>query len=1407
MRLYFRKENTLFLFILILFLIRISFAQISGTIEDEIWDTSNSPYYITGNVVIKNLTILPGVVVLFDDYCRFDVNGTLIAKGTKNDSIIFALNPALSAGWGGISFDSTSSNSKLSYMRIQRSAEYGINLENASPSIQNCRVQFNGSNGIEISDCQVELNNCTITNNDDHGIYLSSAGKARLSNSLISRNSENGLYIYGGTVYLTNSIVSYNSEGGILLFSGLDSLSLLNSVVAQNSKRGILSFDAIVQIRNSIIYSNDMPSDNSGGEITIDYSAFEEENWSGGYTGTGNISQNPLFQDNTLFTLSPLSPCVDSGDPDSAYNDKCFPPSLGTGINDMGAYGGPIACQWYDPLYVTPHDLNFGRVTIDSTKRDYVKIKNYRDSVLTISAIQFTGTDAEYFSTSSSDFKLPPFDSMMVDIDFKPGKSGAHAATLQIISYSGADSVTLTGIGVVADILVTSPLDFGSLSVGDSLNKDLTIGNGGSDTLHILSIKNNQAVFKRLQSVERFSIPPVQSDTLSITFKPDSSMSYLDSLEIISNDPDDSPSYVLLKGTGLAPVMSHWPNELDFGQVWIDQDSTIELEIKNTGNDTLQINLLEIQGSDSLSFSLLSDVTPVTIAPGDDSLMLEVNFSPASVGPKLANLKIDSNDPFKNPVSLFLQGTGIASEINVSNDTLNFGDVPVDTSVISALQIDNLGSAPLIVSSAIIFGSDSTMFSLLRGVDGFVIPPAGNPDTIEVEFAPTSEGIKYAFLQIVNNDLQNNLLIIPLIGNAVIAPKIYIKQDTIDYGEQYISEYSEINIAVYNFGQRPLQIGPSQIIGEHASDFFIISGGDTSTIPSAGDSHMVQISFNPGAEGPRYAQLSIPNNDPLHNPVGIPLLGTGIKDDTPANIVIDSSSLSLDRGVPFDFKVIITDEETTIQRANLLFRQGGKRAFQDTSMTKLSDSLWVVQIPGSEITERGLDFYITAYHGGATSTFPSNINEIPASAAVTIDILPFSESTQQGSYQMISIPANTKDKTLKELFEDNLGEYDNTQYRFFAWDNVDSQYVELSGMNSSLAPGQALWLITRNATALDVEDCQSVPTNQSYAVNLHQGWNMIGVPFAFNVAWDSVGATGVISNQPHQYEGHGWILCDIIEPFQGYAVHSDKENILYIPPCEREMPLNKPNRTYPEQGEWQIQIHATRGNYHDLYNFAGVKALAKSDLDALDIYEPPPIGEFISLFFESVLRDDKVIRLTGDYRSPEDDQFIFDFRTISNFPGKTNLRFIPHNLPIDYDWAVVCSESKVKYPKDDLITEEQDKKLRLFVGSESFVAQALSDYNKVPEKFTISQNFPNPFNPITVIKYQLPRETKLSIKIYDILGRLVTTLIDNEYKDAGYYQVSWQGTNQNKQKVASGIYLLHLSSADYNKVIKMILAK
>lgn len=89
----------------------------------------------------------------------------------------------------------------------------------------------------------------------------------------------------------------------------------------------------------------------------------------------------------------------------------------------------------------------------------------------------------------------------------------------------------------------------------------------------------------------------------------------------------------------------------------------------------------------------------------------------------------------------------------------------------------------------------------------------------------------------------------------------------------------------------------------------------------------------------------------------------------------------------------------------------------------------------------------------------------------------------------------------------------------------------------------------------------------------------------------------------------------------------------------------------------------------------------------------------------------------------------------------------------------------------------------------------------LPKEFRLYQNYPNPFNPGTKIKYDLPKAGHVTIKVYDILGRKVETLI-NEEKPAGNYEVEFSGSN-----LSSGIYFYELQAGNYSSVKKMILIK
>jgi hypothetical protein len=94
-----------------------------------------------------------------------------------------------------------------------------------------------------------------------------------------------------------------------------------------------------------------------------------------------------------------------------------------------------------------------------------------------------------------------------------------------------------------------------------------------------------------------------------------------------------------------------------------------------------------------------------------------------------------------------------------------------------------------------------------------------------------------------------------------------------------------------------------------------------------------------------------------------------------------------------------------------------------------------------------------------------------------------------------------------------------------------------------------------------------------------------------------------------------------------------------------------------------------------------------------------------------------------------------------------------------------------------------------------------------PRFFQLYQNFPNPFNSQTVIRFELLESEYLQLHIYDSNGGLVKTLIYGEIRDAGNYQINWDGTNDQGQFLSSGVYFYKLMVGDFSETKAMVLEK
>ncbi|MCG6913481.1 T9SS type A sorting domain-containing protein, partial [bacterium BMS3Abin03] len=93
------------------------------------------------------------------------------------------------------------------------------------------------------------------------------------------------------------------------------------------------------------------------------------------------------------------------------------------------------------------------------------------------------------------------------------------------------------------------------------------------------------------------------------------------------------------------------------------------------------------------------------------------------------------------------------------------------------------------------------------------------------------------------------------------------------------------------------------------------------------------------------------------------------------------------------------------------------------------------------------------------------------------------------------------------------------------------------------------------------------------------------------------------------------------------------------------------------------------------------------------------------------------------------------------------------------------------------------------------------DLSQKPEEYKLSTNYPNPFNPTTAIKYQLAKDSYVTLSIYNMLGEEVAELV-NEFEEAGYYSLQFDAKN-----LPSGMYIYKIQAGEFSDVKKMLLLK
>ena len=110
------------------------------------------------------------------------------------------------------------------------------------------------------------------------------------------------------------------------------------------------------------------------------------------------------------------------------------------------------------------------------------------------------------------------------------------------------------------------------------------------------------------------------------------------------------------------------------------------------------------------------------------------------------------------------------------------------------------------------------------------------------------------------------------------------------------------------------------------------------------------------------------------------------------------------------------------------------------------------------------------------------------------------------------------------------------------------------------------------------------------------------------------------------------------------------------------------------------------------------------------------------------------------------------------------------------------------------------------VRDDTEIVTILNQNLTIPQSFALHQNYPNPFNPTTTLKYDLPEDAMVNITIYDMMGRIVKTMV-NTQQNAGYKSIQWNATNDYGKPVSAGLYLYTIEAGAFRQTKKMVLLK
>ncbi len=355
--------------------------------------------------------------------------------------------------------------------------------------------------------------------------------------------------------------------------------------------------------------------------------------------------------------------------------------------------------------------------------------------------------------------------------------------------------------------------------------------------------------------------------------------------------------------------------------------------------------------------------------------------------------------------------------------------------------------------------------------------------------------------------------------------------------------------------------------------------------------------------------------------------------------------------------------------------------------------------------------------------------------------------TYDAGWNILSVPLKSTDMRKNSLFPDAVSS---------AFAYLDGYYTE-----DTLKLGKGYWLKFNDAGSVNIIGYKT----NSYSIDLNSGWNLFGV-FDLNVQTNDVTTNppNIIVSNFFKFD-KGYKVTDVLEVGKGYWIKLNQAGTLTFPSF-----MTKPGYydTNASADEMKIIISDRVGNVSELYI---------SQTPNTKFVELPPIPP--KGIFDVRFENDRMV-----------ESFDNEFKTI-----QINSALYPLTIELKgFDADIQdCINGQ-------LVNQKLYSGKKFVIDNKNISMIKIRPTNIVYD-FAIYQNYPNPFNPATTIRFSIPEKMNVKITVYDVLGRIVTELL-NETRDAGIHKIIFDGS-----RFTSGIYFYRIDAGKFSNVKKMILIK